>query len=229
MTSTLDMRSRILWPRLDDLNVYGEETVYDVNPDLGAASNLGSKKARYFWIGRGYADTIAMGCKIAFSPDKQGAAASTDNSSLTLVSWAGRLTGLGQACPFHASVTATKLQMWCRTTTDGQLKSTGVFDFHGAVNLKDGQLHDIAVARRGSTVAFFVDSQVHTWHNTNDDYAAAPGMYPCWEPYTFADTDRRVWFAKPWCVVTTEWNFDRLPYGSASVPGLEEAWREAGQ
>lgn len=219
---TIDQRTRIVRPLFSDLRVFGEETVYDVRPDLGAASNLGSKKARYFWLPQGWADTVAMGCKVIFDRTPDNA---TNTSSITLVPWGDPLTALGQSCPFHVSVTATKANIWVRPTKGGQLTQVGVFDFSGQVDAKDGKPHDVAVVRRGRTVAFSIDDGlVNTL--TKDEFAASAGRYPCWEPYTYQDTDRRAWFSAPWAVVSSERDCDRLPFGAGAVPNLARTWRE---
>lgn len=219
--SIIDERTRIVRPLFSDLRVFGEETTYDVRPNLNAASNLGSKKARYFWLPQGWADTVAMGCKVVFDKTPDNA---TNTSSITLVPWAGPLTALGQACPFHVPVTATKANIWVRPTKGGQLTQVGVFDFSGQVDAKDGRPHDVAVVRRGRTVAFSIDdSLVNTI--TKDEFAAAPGSYPCWEPYTYQDTDRRAWFSAPWAVVSSERDCDRLPFGADTVPNLVRTWQ----
>ena len=218
----IDERTRIIRPLFSDLRVFGEETTYDVRPDLDAASNLGSKKARYFWLPQGCADTVAMGCRVTFAKDP---AAATNTSSITLAPWAGPLTALGQACPFHVSITATRANFWVRPTKGGQLTQVGVYDFSGALDVKDDRPHDVAVVRRGRTVAFSIDDTlVHTI--TRDEFATAPGSYPCWEPYTYQDTDRRVWFSAPWAVVSSARDCDQLPFGADLTPNLVRTWRE---
>ncbi len=220
--STIDVRTRIVRPMLPDLRVFGEETTYDVRPGLNAASNLGSGKARYFWLPQGWADTVAMGCRVVFDKDP---AAATDTSSITLVPWAGPLTALGQACPFHVAVTATKANFWVRPTQGGRLTQVGVVDFHDQVDAKDGRPHDVAVVRRGRTVAFSIDDGLVTTV-TRDEFAVAPGSYPCWEPYTYQATDRRAWFCDPWAVVSSDRDCDQLPFGADAVPNLARTWRE---
>lgn len=191
-------------PDLHGLDVFGADR-YETAPKWGPGMVSGPYRAGALYLtGRPGGTVAAMGCLVGWT-DLAGHGRTW--SSVTVVPWAAgplSVTGLGQACPWHVSVSRASVGFYSRQKKDDKLVQ------HGSQPVTDlpseGGVAPVAVAARGKRVAVAVGTQVLV--DDRDAYASADrGQWPCWETYVNgADQgqDPRPWIGAPWCVTSQD-------------------------
>lgn len=190
---------------------------YEVAPQLGPGMLSGPYQPGALYLtGQPGGIVTAMGCVISWT-DLAGHDRTW--SSVTLAAWAdGPLSqlGLGQACPWHVSVSRASVGFYSRQKRGDQLVQHGSQPL--AARPDEGAIVPVAVAASGNKVAVVVGAQVLT--DRRADYGTAErGQWPCWETYiTGADQDPRPWVGDPWCISSTNGE-DADPAGMYEVLG----------
>ena len=211
------------------MDLYGADR-YEVAPKWGPGMISGpySTNAAYFTAAADQPVT-AMGCSVSFD---ELAGHDRPWSSVTLVPWhAGPLTKtrLGQATPWHVSVTRSTVALYVRQSTRGRLEQIDQMTFPDIA--PNGAVTPVAVVQNKQVVACCIGEKVHV--SRSPKYASAErGYWPCWETYVYGiDQDPRPWFGQPWYIqsagslTSSAWTREirSLPQGARSAATTAQA------
>ncbi|WP_316668534.1 hypothetical protein [uncultured Propionibacterium sp.] len=193
-------RLTVVRPDPRTLDVYGTDR-YEIAPAWGPGMMSGPHRAGACYLtGSSSGIVVAMGCQIGWT-DLAGR--NRMWSSATLAPWAAgplSATGLGQATPWHISISHGFVGFYSRQRAGDRLVQH--VSRRITSPMSEGELRPTAIAASGRRVVVAVGQQIFV-DERNAYRTAQRGRYPCWETYIGSTRrDPRPWLGDLWTITS---------------------------